>query len=52
MELLDLVEKSEFIYVLETNGMTLGNDPEYARALAKYTSGGAKTSESICGTWR
>jgi len=37
MELLDLVEKSEFIYVLETNGMILGNDPEYARALAKYT---------------
>ncbi len=36
MELLDLVEKSEFIYVLETNGMTLGNDPEYVRALAKY----------------
>ncbi len=37
MELLDLVEKSEFVYVLETNGMTLGNDPEYAQALAKYT---------------
>ena len=36
MELLDLVEKSEFIYVLETNGMILGNDPEYVRALAKY----------------
>ena len=37
MELLDLVEKSEFVYVLETNGMILGNDQEYARALAKYT---------------
>jgi len=36
MELLDLVEKSEFVYVLETNGMILGNDPEYVRALAKY----------------
>jgi len=36
MELLDLVEKSEFVYVLETNGMILGNDPEYAQALAKY----------------
>jgi uncharacterized Fe-S cluster-containing radical SAM superfamily protein len=36
MELLDLVEKSEFVYVLETNGMTLGNDPEYVRALAEY----------------
>jgi uncharacterized Fe-S cluster-containing radical SAM superfamily protein len=36
MQLLDLVEQSEFVYVLETNGMTLGNDPEYAQALAKY----------------
>ena len=36
MELLDLVEESEFVYVLETNGMILGNDEEYARALAKY----------------
>jgi len=36
MQLLDLVEKSEFVYVLETNGMILGNDPEYAQALAKY----------------
>ena len=37
MELLDLVEESEFVYVLETNGMILGNDPEYAQALASYT---------------
>ena len=36
MQLLDLVEESEFVYVLETNGMTLGDDEEYARALAKY----------------
>ena len=36
MELLDLVEQSEFVYVLETNGMTLGDDEEYARAMAKY----------------
>ena len=36
MQLLDLVEGSEFVYVLETNGMILGNDPEYAQALAKY----------------
>jgi uncharacterized Fe-S cluster-containing radical SAM superfamily protein len=36
MELLALVEQSEFIYVLETNGMTLGEDPEYAHALSKY----------------
>jgi uncharacterized Fe-S cluster-containing radical SAM superfamily protein len=37
MGLLDLVEDSEFIYVLETNGMILGNDPEYAQALSKYS---------------
>ena len=35
-ELLDLVEQSEFIYILETNGMTLGADPEYCQQLAKY----------------
>jgi len=35
-ELLDLVEQSEFIYILETNGMTLGADPEYCQKLAKY----------------
>lgn len=37
LQLLDLVEESEFVYVLETNGMTLGNDVDYVRALTKYT---------------
>jgi len=37
MKLLDLVEQSEFIYVLETNGMILGNDPEYCQALSQYS---------------
>ena len=36
MQLLDLVEQSEFVYVLETNGMILGNDTEYCQALSKY----------------
>jgi uncharacterized Fe-S cluster-containing radical SAM superfamily protein len=36
MQLLDLVEQSEFIYVLETNGMILGSDPEYCQALSQY----------------
>lgn len=36
MQLLDLVEDSEFVYVLETNGITLGNDQEYVQALSKY----------------
>ncbi len=35
-ELLDLVEQSEYVYILETNGITLGADPAFARALAKY----------------
>ena len=35
-ELLDLVEESEFVYVLETNGMTLGQDKAYCEQLAKY----------------
>ena len=35
-ELLDLVDKSEFIYILETNGMTLGNDPDFALQLSRY----------------
>ena len=35
-ELLDLVEKSEFVYILETNGMTLGADREFAVSLSKY----------------
>ena len=35
-ELLDLVEKSEFVYILETNGMTLGADPKFAQQLARY----------------
>ena len=36
MQLLDLVEDSEFVYILETNGMILGNDPDYVGALSKY----------------
>ena len=35
-ELLDLVEQSEFIYILETNGMNIGANAEIAKQLAKY----------------
>jgi uncharacterized Fe-S cluster-containing radical SAM superfamily protein len=35
-ELLELVDKSEFIYVLETNGMTIGDDPEFAKELSRF----------------
>jgi uncharacterized Fe-S cluster-containing radical SAM superfamily protein len=35
-ELLDLVEQSEYIYILETNGMTLGHDKDFAEQLSRY----------------
>ncbi len=35
-ELLELVEQSKFIYVLETNGITLGHDSSFAKELAKF----------------
>ncbi len=36
-ELLELVDQSEYVYVLETNGMTL-NDAEFAQQLARFSS--------------
>ena len=35
-ELLDLVENSQYVYILETNGITLGNDKSFVRKLSKY----------------
>jgi len=35
-ELLDLVDQSDYVYVLETNGMTLGNDKEFANQLSRF----------------
>jgi len=36
LELLELVDQSPYVYVLETNGMTLGDDPEFAQQLARF----------------
>ena len=36
-ELLELVDQSEYVYVLETNGMTL-SDAEFAQQLARFSS--------------
>ncbi|MFB0527686.1 MAG: radical SAM protein, partial [bacterium] len=36
LRLLDLVEDTDYFFVLETNGILLGKDPEYVRALKKY----------------
>jgi len=35
-ELLDLVDQSDYVYVLETNGMTLGNDADFAKQLSRF----------------
>ena len=35
-ELLRLVDQSEFVYILETNGMTLGNDASFAQQLTAF----------------
>ena len=35
-ELLELVDQSPYVFVLETNGMTLGDDPEFAQQLAQF----------------
>jgi uncharacterized Fe-S cluster-containing radical SAM superfamily protein len=35
-ELLELVDQSNYVYILETNGMTLGNDPKFAKSLARF----------------
>ncbi|MDP6531070.1 MAG: radical SAM protein [Arenicellales bacterium] len=35
-ELLELVDQSPYVFVLETNGMTLGDDPEFVPQLARF----------------
>ena len=48
LELLDLVEQSDFIYILETNGMTLGHDKSYSKALARYKNLHVRVSLKGC----
>lgn len=47
-ELLDLVDKSEFVYILETNGMTLGDDKEFAESLARFKNLHVRVSIKGC----
>ena len=47
-ELLDLVEESEFVYILETNGMTLGDDAMFAKSLTKYKNLHVRVSIKGC----
>ena len=47
-ELLELVDKSEFIYILETNGMTIGSDPLFAKQLSKFKNLHVRVSIKGC----
>ncbi|MDB3967114.1 radical SAM protein [Porticoccaceae bacterium] len=47
-ELLELVDESEFVYILETNGMTLGDDRAFAESLAKYRNLHVRVSIKGC----
>ena len=47
-ELLDLVDKSEFVYVLETNGMTLGHDPKFCKQLSRFKNLHVRVSIKGC----
>lgn len=47
-ELLEIVDQSELIYILETNGMTLGDDEAFAKSLAKYKNLHVRVSIKGC----
>ena len=47
-ELLTLVDQSDYIYVLETNGMILGADREYVRELKKFKNLHVRVSMKGC----
>jgi len=36
MKVLELVGKTEFVFILETNGILIGNDRKLARQLSKF----------------
>lgn len=38
LRLLELVERTEFMFILETNGILIGYDPDYARELSKFSN--------------
>ena len=48
MELLALVDQSEYTYVLETNGMILGAASEYVRALKRFKNLHVRVSMKGC----
>jgi len=48
VELLTLVDKSDFVFVLETNGITLGHDPNFAQELAHFKNLHVRVSIKGC----
>ena len=48
LELLDKLEGRGLLFILETNGILLGKDPEYAEALSKYRFLHARVSLKGC----
>ena len=47
-ELLRLVDETDYVYVLETNGMTLGADVEYCQALGEFKNLHVRVSIKGC----
>jgi uncharacterized Fe-S cluster-containing radical SAM superfamily protein len=47
-ELLALVDKTDYVYVLETNGMTLGADKAYCEQLAQFKNLHVRVSIKGC----
>ena len=42
------MDKSDYIFVLETNGMTLGNDPSFAKELSRFNNLHVRVSIKGC----
>ena len=48
LRLLELVEQTDYSFILETNGILLGADPSYARELAKFENLHVRVSLKGC----
>tara|TARA_Y100001970_G_scaffold3377_1_gene3885 strand:- start:4957 stop:5718 length:762 start_codon:yes stop_codon:yes gene_type:complete len=47
-DLLDLVDKTDYIYILETNGMTIGHDESFAKELSRFKNLHVRVSIKGC----
>ena len=48
LKLLELVDQSDYTYVLETNGMSLGDDSAYVRELKRFKNLHVRVSMKGC----